>query len=79
MFVLGEQIVQHSQGRLQVQVDDVLRSRLGLRKTSIHHQLKSQADVRNFFVKGLAMKNGLNIHKNFSGVWSKSQYLSCSV
>ena len=64
MLVLGEQIVEHPQSGLQVQVDNVLRSGFRLRQTSIHHQLKSQADVGNFFVKGLAMKNGLNIHKN---------------
>ena len=64
VLVLGEQVVQHPQGGLQVEVDDVLRSRFGLRQASIHHQLKSQADVGNFFVKGLTMKNVLNIHKN---------------
>ena len=67
VFVLGEQIVEDPQSGLQVQVDNVLRPGFGLRQTSIHHQLKSQADVCNFFLKGLAMKNGLDIHKNLAG------------
>ena len=53
MFVFSEEIVEDSECGLEVQVYNVLWSRLGLRKSSIHHQLECQTHVSNSLVKRL--------------------------
>jgi len=53
MLVLGEEVVEHPQRRLQVQVDNVFGSGLRLGKSTIHHQLKSETHVCHFFIERL--------------------------
>merc|ERR550539_2238790 len=53
VLVLGEQVVEDAQRRLQIKVDNVFRSGLGLRKSTIHHQLKSETYVRHFLIERL--------------------------
>ena len=53
MLVFSEEIVEDSEGRLEVQIDDVLGPRLGLRQSSIHHQFKGQTNVGNSLVERL--------------------------
>jgi len=53
VLVLGEQVVQNSQRRFQVQIHDILRSCLWLWQASIHHQLESETNIGHFLVKGL--------------------------
>ena len=60
MFVFSEEIVEDSESGLQIQVDNVFRSGFGLWQSSIHHQFKGQADIGNFFIKGLKTRNNGN-------------------
>ena len=53
VFVFGKQVVEYSQGGLEIQVDNVLGPRLGLRQTTIHHQLECETYVGDFLVKRL--------------------------
>merc|ERR1719237_734517 len=52
-LVLGEEIVEDAQGRLQIKVDNVFRSGLRLRKSTIHHELKSETYVCHFLIERL--------------------------
>ena len=56
MLVFCEEVVEDPKSGLEIQVDDILGPCLGLRQTPIHHQLKGQTNVGNFFVKRLKWK-----------------------
>ena len=47
VLVLGEEVVQDTQGRLQVQVDDVFGPGLGPRQAGVLHQFEGQGYVGN--------------------------------
>ena len=55
MFVFGEEIIENSQGGLQIVVDNVFRSRFRFGQSSILHQIESQIDIRNFFGESLEL------------------------
>ena len=65
MFVFSEEIVEDSESGLEIQIDNVLRSGLGLGQSSIHHQLKSQTDIGNFLIKRLKKFNYFHIKDYF--------------
>ncbi len=56
MLVLGEEVVQHPECGLEVKIDNVLGSGLGLGQTGVLHQLKGQGHVGNLFFKRLQLK-----------------------
>jgi hypothetical protein len=63
VLVLGEQVVEDTQGRLEVQVDDVFGPGLWLRQARVLHQLKGQGHIRHLLGKGLK-KNKPNFFEN---------------
>ena len=53
MFIFREEVVEDAESGLEIQVDNVLGPRLGLRQTTIHHQLECETYVGDFLVKRL--------------------------
>lgn len=53
MFVLGEQVVQNPESRLEIQVYYILSTGLWLWKSAVHHQLEGQGHVSYALVKRL--------------------------
>ena len=53
MLILSEQVVEHSDSRLQVQVDNVLGSGLRFRKPSVLHQVEGKANICYTLLKRL--------------------------
>ena len=51
MFVFSEEIVENTESRLQIQVDDVFGPCLGFWQSGVLHQFEGQTDVDHFFVK----------------------------
>ena len=53
MLILREQVVEHPESGLQVQVDNVLGSVLRLRKPRVLHQVKCKTNIGYTFLKRL--------------------------
>ena len=53
VLILCEQVVKHTKGGFEVKINNIFRSRFGLRKSSVQHQLEGKANVVYFFLKHL--------------------------
>ena len=65
MLIFSEEVVEYSQGRLEIQVNDVFRSCFGFWQSGVLHQLKSQSDIDDFLVKRLEKTLQTYLGSNF--------------
>ena len=65
VLVLCEEVVEHPERGLEVEVDDVLRPRLGLGEAGVLHQVEGQPDVRDLLLERLQQEGKKHVGVNF--------------